>query len=39
MGHEAGTSRKRESTHYQGKDGKQYVAVAATDTLVVYALP
>lgn len=24
---------------YQGKDGKQYVAVVATDTLVVYALP
>ncbi len=24
---------------YQGKNGKQYVAVAATDTLVVYALP
>ena len=24
---------------YQGRDGKQYVAVVATDTLVVYALP
>ena len=24
---------------YQGSNGKQYVAVAATDTLVVYALP
>jgi len=24
---------------YQGKNGKQYVAVAATDTLIVYALP
>jgi quinoprotein glucose dehydrogenase len=24
---------------YQGKNGKQYVAVAATDTLVAYALP
>ena len=24
---------------YQGKNGKQYVAVVATDTLVVYALP
>jgi glucose dehydrogenase len=24
---------------YQGKDGKQYVGVVATDTLVVYALP
>jgi glucose dehydrogenase len=24
---------------YQGKDGKQYVAVVATDTLVVYSLP
>jgi glucose dehydrogenase len=24
---------------YEGKNGKQYVAVAATDTLVVYALP
>ena len=24
---------------YQGKDGKQYVAIVATDTLVVYALP
>lgn len=24
---------------YQGKDGKQYVAIVATDTLFVYALP
>jgi quinoprotein glucose dehydrogenase len=24
---------------YQGKNGKQYVAIVATDTLVVYALP
>ena len=24
---------------YEGKDGKQYVAIVATDTLVVYALP
>ena len=24
---------------YQGKNGKQYVAVTATDTLVVFALP
>ena len=24
---------------YQGRNGKQYVAVVATDTLVVYALP
>ncbi|HJZ73087.1 MAG TPA: PQQ-binding-like beta-propeller repeat protein [Vicinamibacterales bacterium] len=24
---------------YQGKDGKQYVAIVATDALVVYALP
>jgi len=24
---------------YQGKDGKQYVAIVATDTLVVFALP
>ena len=24
---------------YQGRDGKQYVAVVATDTLTVYALP
>jgi len=24
---------------YQGKNGKQYVAVIATDTLAVYALP
>jgi glucose dehydrogenase len=24
---------------YQGKSGKQYVAVMATDTLVVFALP
>ena len=24
---------------YQGKDGKQYVAIVATDTLVVYTLP
>jgi glucose dehydrogenase len=24
---------------YQGKDGKQYVAIVATDTLIVYALP
>ena len=24
---------------FQGKDGKQYVAIVATDTLVVYALP
>src|SRR5438067_5228298 len=24
---------------YQGKDGKQYVAIVATDTLVVYPLP
>ena len=24
---------------YQGENGKQYVAVVATDTLAVYALP
>ncbi|HMF95959.1 MAG TPA: PQQ-binding-like beta-propeller repeat protein [Vicinamibacterales bacterium] len=24
---------------YQGKDGKQYVAIVATDTLIVFALP
>jgi glucose dehydrogenase len=24
---------------YQGRDGRQYVAVVATDTLMVYALP
>ncbi|PYR02752.1 MAG: pyrroloquinoline quinone-dependent dehydrogenase, partial [Acidobacteria bacterium] len=24
---------------YQGRNGKQYVAVVATDTLVTYALP
>ncbi len=24
---------------YRGKNGKQYVAVVATDTLVAYALP
>ena len=24
---------------YQGKDGKQYVAVSASDTLVVFGLP
>ena len=24
---------------YQGRNGKQYVAVVATDTVVVYALP
>jgi hypothetical protein len=24
---------------YRGKNGKQYVAVVATDTLVVFALP
>jgi quinoprotein glucose dehydrogenase len=24
---------------YQGRDGRQYVAIVATDTLMVYALP
>jgi len=24
---------------YQGKNGKQYVAIMATDSLVVFALP
>jgi quinoprotein glucose dehydrogenase len=24
---------------YQGRNGKQYVAIVATETLVVYALP
>ena len=24
---------------YQGKNGKQYVAIVATDTVVVFALP
>jgi glucose dehydrogenase len=24
---------------YQGRNGKQYVAIVATDTLAVYALP
>jgi hypothetical protein len=24
---------------YQGRNGKQYVAVVATDTVVAYALP
>ena len=40
LGGEAGAERKRQPHRfYQGRNGKQYVAIVATDTLAVYALP
>jgi glucose dehydrogenase len=39
VGHEARERGNADPITYQGKNGKQYVAVVATDTLMVYSLP
>ena len=39
VGHQARRDVNANPMTYRGKNGKQYVAVVATDTLVAYALP